>query len=171
MIFCCFEAKTTTCSSFMLIFSSYSFSFFLSLYIEFLSHQRIILINLSHCRRMLFSLLSLSSLTLSLVAIVAASWICLNYSTSIQVTLRCRVSTVSAMMSFAITKWARRSAWAKRLLISLVSMMRRWRNLTIKKDLTEMSWRRLEKREKRDAEERNEEAMTLMKARELMMQL
>ncbi len=139
--------------------------------IEFLSHQRIILINLSHCRRMLFSLLSLSSLTLSLVAIVAASRICLNYSTSIQVTLRCRVSTVSAMMSFAITKWARRSAWAKRLLISLVSMMRRWRNLTIKKDLTEMSWRRLEKREKRDAEERNEEAMTLMKARELMMQL
>lgn len=139
--------------------------------IEFLSHQRIILINLSHCQRMLFSLLSFSSLTLSLVAIVAASRICLNYSTSIQVTLRCRVSTVSAMMSFAITKWARRSAWAKRLLISLVSMMRRWRNLTIKKDLTEMSWRRLEKREKRDAEERNKEAMTLMKARELMMQL
>ncbi len=139
--------------------------------IKFLSYQRIILINLSHCRRMLFSLLSLSSLTLSLVAIVAASRICLNYSTSIQVTLRCRMSTMSAMMLFAITKWARRSAWAKRLLISLVSMMRRWRNLTIKKDLTEMSWRRLEKREKRDAEERNKEAMTLMKARELMMQL
>ncbi len=154
----------------VLFFLFLSFSLFFY-DIEFLSHQRIILINLSHCRRMLFSLLSLSSLTLSLVAIVAASRICLNYSTSIQVTLRCKVSTVSAMMSFAITKWARRSAWAKRLLISLVSMMRRWRNLTIKKDLTEMSWRRLEKREKRDAEERNEEAMTLMKARELMMQL
>ena len=101
--------------------------------IESLSCQRVILINLSHCRRMLFSLLSLSFLTLSLVIIITASWICLNYSTLIQVTLRCRASTVSAMMSFAITKWARRSAWAKRLLISLVSMMRRWQIWLLRK--------------------------------------
>ncbi len=139
--------------------------------IEFLPHQRVISTNPSHCRRMLSPLLSLSFLTLSLVAIVAASRICLNYSTSIQVTLRCRASTVSAMMSFAITKWARRSAWAERLLISLVSMMGRWRNLAIKEDLAEVGWRRLEKREKRDAEGRNEEAVTLVGARELMVQL
>lgn len=136
-----------------------------------LPHQRAIPTNLSHCRRMLFPLLSLSSLTLSLAAIVAASRICLNYSTSIQVTLGCRVGTVSAMVSFAVTEWARRSAWAERLLISLVSMMGRWRNLAIKEDLAEVGWRRLEKREKRGAGGRNEEAVTLVKARELMVQL
>ena len=105
--------------------------FFLSLSLSLsygigpLPRQRAIPTNPSHCRRMLSPLLSLSPLTLSLAAIVAASRICLNYRTPIQVTLGCRAGTVSAVVSFAVTEWARRSAWAERLWNSLVSMMGR----------------------------------------------
>jgi len=103
--FCCFKAKATTCPYPMPNSSPYPSSPSLSSYgIGPLPRQRAIPINPSHCWRALSPVLSFSSLTLSLTAIVAASRIYLKYRTPTQVTVRCRAGTVSAVVWFGVTE-------------------------------------------------------------------